>query len=232
MSSIEEAIDAIKSGLLAVIPTDTVYGIAALPNSEEAIAAVFDVKGRSKDKGLPILAASPADLGSIARPSAEARVLAAAYWPGPLTLVVPRADTFAADIGGTDPTSVAVRVPNHDITRAILEQTGPLAVTSANISGMWAATTIAEARAAVGGDIKVFLDSGVCDGATSTIVSLMAEPAVIREGPVSEADVLQLLAQAETQGEAGDARDDEEGDATEAPDDDSDEGDVEKIDLF
>jgi L-threonylcarbamoyladenylate synthase len=193
VTAVPDVVEAIKAGKLAVIPTDTVYGIAALVESREAIDAVFAVKGRARGKGLPILAAGRADLTDIGVFDANADVLAEKFWPGPLTLVLPRSEGFQADLGG-EQSSVALRVPNHDVALEILRDTGALAVTSANISGAWAATSVAEARAAVGHVIDVFLDGGRCDGSASTIVSLLGdEPEVLRKGPISEQDILTAL---------------------------------------
>jgi L-threonylcarbamoyladenylate synthase len=188
--TVAQAVDALRAGRPVVIPTDTVYGIAALPARREAIAAVFSAKGRRADKPLPVLAAHIEDLESIVRLDERARALAARYWPGPLTLVLPRADGFDADLGGERRASVAVRVPLCDEALAVLGDAGPLAVTSANRSGEPPATSVEEARRALGAWIGVYVDGGRRAGAPSTIVSLAGEPAVLRAGPISPADVL------------------------------------------
>ncbi len=193
MSTIDEAVEALLGGGAAVIPTDTVYGIAALPSKPEGIASVFDIKGRSRDKGLPVLAASVDQLEGIVIPNDRAKALAKRFWPGPLTLILPAAKGFDADLGGLGDGTVAVRVPALDITRELLTKTGPLAVTSANLSGMWAATTVAEARVAVGHAIKVFLDAGKCDGVASTIISLVGDTKKLRKGPITDQDIEDAL---------------------------------------
>ena len=177
MAGLAEAADAIRKGAIAVIPTDTVYGIGALP---EAATAVFDLKQRPRDKALPVLGSDVGQLGGIAELDGSARALAEEHWPGPLTLVVPRADNFTADLGGNDPLTVAVRVPAHPIARELLELTGPLAVTSANVSGEPPATTYEDACALAPG--LICLDGGTCDGVPSTVLSLVGEPKVLREG--------------------------------------------------
>lgn len=199
MNDISVVVAELRSGKPVVIPTDTVYGIAVLPSDPEAVAAVFNIKSRSRDKALPVLAASVADLEPIVKLDDRARILAERFWPGPLTLVLPEADGFDADLGGSRDGTVAVRVPALDLTREVLAQTGPLAVTSANLSGMWAATTVAEARAAVGHAIGVFLDGGQCEGATSTIFSLAGETCLFRKGPVAEEDIKAALAEDRTE---------------------------------
>lgn len=177
MAGIGETASAIRSGAVVVVPTDTVYGVGARP---EAAAAIFDLKQRPRDKALPVLGSDVVQLGAIAELDDRARALAEKHWPGPLTLVVRRKPTFIAQLGGEDPTTVAVRVPAHPVTLELLRRTGPLAVTSANVSGEPPATTY-EAACALAPDL-VGLDGGVCDGVPSTILSLVGEPRVLRRG--------------------------------------------------
>ncbi|HEX2295244.1 MAG TPA: L-threonylcarbamoyladenylate synthase [Actinomycetota bacterium] len=177
--ALTDAVAAIRSGTMAIIPTDTVYGIAALP---EAAVAIFDVKRRPRDKALPVLGSDAAQLGGIAELDDRARALADEHWPGPLTIVVRRKQSFAPDLGGDDPTTVAVRVPAHPVAQELLRATGPLAVTSANVSGEPPATTYEEACALAGGPGVVCLDGGTCDGVPSTVLSLVGEPRVLRRG--------------------------------------------------
>lgn len=177
MTTVAEAAAAIRNGAMAIIPTDTVYGIAAHP---EAVAAIFRMKNRPRDKALPVLGVDVDQLGKVAELDDAARALAEEYWPGPLTIVVKRDQTFTADLGGTDTTTVAVRVPAHPVARELLRATGPLAVTSANVSGEPPATTYEEA-CALAPDL-LCLDGGTCDGLPSTIVSLAGEPRVLRRG--------------------------------------------------
>lgn len=188
---IRRAQEELDAGNLVVIPTDTVYGIAARPDDPAAIAAVFAAKGRPSDKPLPILAATLSDLDRVALLGDVAR-RAARHWPGPLTLVVPRAPGFDPDLGGApgewaqsrQSHAVAVRVPACELALELLRRTGPLAVTSANLSGDRPATTVAEARAALGGKVRAYLDGGVCAGRPSTVVSLVDEIELLRAGPI------------------------------------------------
>lgn len=193
---IRRAQEELDAGNLVVIPTDTVYGIAARPDDPAAIAAVFAAKGRPFDKPLPILAATLSDLDRVALLGDVAR-RAARHWPGPLTLVVPRAPGFDPDLGGASgggaqgewaqsrqSQAVAVRVPACELALELLRRTGPLAVTSANLSGDRPATTVAEARAALGGKVRAYLDGGVCAGRPSTVVSLVGEIELLRAGPI------------------------------------------------
>ena len=177
MAGVAEAADALRTGAIVVIPTDTVYGIGALP---EAAAAIFDLKQRPRDKALPVLGSDVGQLGGIAELDDGARALAEEHWPGPLTLVVRRVPAFTADLGGTNPETVAIRVSAHPIARELLELTGPLAVTSANVSGEPPATTYEEA-CALAPDL-ICLDGGTCDGVPSTVLSLVGEPKVLRRG--------------------------------------------------
>lgn len=185
MAGLDEAVAAIRSGAIVVIPTDTVYGIGATP---EGAASIFDLKQRPREKALPVLGSDAGQLGRIAELDGNARALAEEHWPGPLTIVVPRKPTFTADLGGDDPATVAVRVPAHPIARRLLEQTGPLAVTSANVSGEPPATTYDEACELAPG--LVCLDGGTCDGVPSTVLSLVGTPRVLRQGGLDLTDWL------------------------------------------
>lgn len=186
------AAEALVAGLPVVIPTDTVYGIAARPDIDGAVDAVFAAKGRPADKALPVLAARLADLEEVAVIDETARRFAARYWPGPLTLVLERKDTWAYRLGGRDEHTVAVRVPACAIASELLASTGPLAVTSANRSGEPSATTIGAARRALGGAVNVYIDAGRLDGAPSTVLSLTGEPRVLRRGAIPEPELLEV----------------------------------------
>lgn len=189
MTQVAAAEAALRRGELVVMPTDTVYGVAALPTVEGAAQRLIWVKGRPSDKAIPVLGASLADLEQVASFDERALLLAERFWPGALTLVLPRAKGFDVDLGGHDDESVGVRVPEHQVAHELLERTGPLAVTSANRSGESAATSIDEARAALGSRVTVYLDAGRAGGSGSTVVSLIgAEPTCLREGdlPFSE----------------------------------------------
>lgn len=186
--TVAEAAAALRAGGLAIVPTDTVYGLAALP---ETAAAIFDVKRRPRDKALPVLGAATDQLGTVAILDERALALAARVWPGPLTVVVRRAPGFDADLGGSDDATVAVRVPDHPLALELLRSTGPLAVTSANVSGEPPATTAA-AACSLAPD-AVCLDGGTCDGAPSTVVKLVGDAQVLREGALAGDAVLRWL---------------------------------------
>lgn len=177
MAGLKEAVAAIESGAIVVIPTDTVYGIGARP---EAAASIFDLKQRPREKALPVLGSGIGQLGGIAELDDVARSLAEKHWPGPLTIVVRRKPIFTADLGGDDPATVAIRVPAHPVAQELLKRTGPLAVTSANVSGEPPATTYEEACALA--PELVCLDGGTCDGVPSTVLTLVGPPRVLRQG--------------------------------------------------
>jgi tRNA threonylcarbamoyl adenosine modification protein (Sua5/YciO/YrdC/YwlC family) len=193
VSTIEEAAEALLAGHLVVIPTDTVYGIAARLDRPEAISAIFAAKDRPPDKPIPVLGSSSEQLGSVARFDDRARTLAGRFWPGPLTMILPRAEGFEVDLGGNESRTVGVRVPKEPRCLDLLRTTGPLAVTSANLSGGKDATTIAEARDALGDTVDVYVDGGRCVGVPSTIVFLAGERRLLREGTIPASLVFQML---------------------------------------
>ncbi|MGH2747400.1 MAG: L-threonylcarbamoyladenylate synthase, partial [Actinomycetota bacterium] len=168
MTQVDDALAALRDGRLVVMPTDTVYGVAALLSLEEAVAALFVAKGRPESKAIPVLVGSLEDLEAIAELDERARRVGTALWPGPLTLVLRRRAGFEVDLGGTENETIAVRIPDHPIALELLDRSGPLAVTSANRSGEPPATTPAAARAALGQSVAVYLDGGTCVGTPST----------------------------------------------------------------
>ena len=193
MSDIERALKALDAGEPIVIPTDTVYGLAVRPELSEAVKRIFEVKERPDDRALPVLGADRQMLERVARFGDVARRLSEAFWPGPLTLVLPRAEGFDHSLGNNDDGTVAVRVPAFAPTLELLSRTGPLAVTSANRSGAPPAVTVDEARAALGDQIEVFIDGGRVGGAPSTVIGLTPEPVVFREGALSTAAIGEVL---------------------------------------
>lgn len=191
-AAVAAAADALRDGRLAVLPTDTVYGVAADAFQPVATRRVFGAKRRSRQFPLPVLVRSPKQLlGLCSRLPEAAERLMAAYWPGPLTLVVASEPTLTWDLGAARGT-VAVRMPLDDVTLAVIREVGPLAVTSANLSGHAPATTAAMAQRSLGEQVAVYVDAGARrDTRPSTIVDLTrAEVTVLRAGPVAEADVL------------------------------------------
>jgi L-threonylcarbamoyladenylate synthase len=178
---------------VVVVPTDTVYGLAVMPGIPGAVDRLFAVKGRPEDKPIPVLAATGRALLAIAQFDAAARRVADRYWPGPVTLVLRRADNFNVPLGPRVEATIAVRVPDHPAALELLGLAGPLAVTSANRSGETPATTVDEARRILGEDVIVYLDGGVCNGESSTVVSLVDGVSVLRSGPITEEEIRALL---------------------------------------
>jgi L-threonylcarbamoyladenylate synthase len=175
-----------------VIPTETVYGIAARPTAA-GIDALFRLKRRPSTKPIPMLGHDVAALSGVVVFDDRARRLATRFWPGPLTLVLPRAEGFTADLGGNGAAGIAVRVPADDLALEILRAAGVLAVTSANPSGEEPVSTVAAARAAFGGGVRIYVDGGPRTGHPSTIVSLIDAPQLLRPGPVGRDEVLDCL---------------------------------------
>jgi L-threonylcarbamoyladenylate synthase len=182
---IGEALATIHSGGVVVIPTDTVYGVGVSVAAPGAIETLFELKGRPTSKPIPVLGADIAALSAVVDFDERAEMIASRFWPGPLTLVLPRAPGFSTDLGGDGAEGIAVRVPAHNLALELLRASGALAVTSANPSGDTPATTIEEARAYLGAGVGAYLDGGVCDGVPSTVVSLLEGATLVREGPIS-----------------------------------------------
>ena len=155
-----DAGSAIRRGELVVMPTDTVYGVAADAFNPTAVNLLLAVKGRGRDMPVPVLVASQQMADAVVEAMSDAgRALAEKFWPGALTLVVRHTSHLAWDLGETRGT-VAVRVPDHPIALSLIEQTGPLAVSSANRSGNPAPVTAMDARLQLGAAIAVYLDAG------------------------------------------------------------------------
>lgn len=189
MTDIDAVVGALRRGGLVVIPTDTVYGVAALPKARGAVVAIFAAKDRPMDRPIPILGAGVDDLSEVAGFDANAQTLARRFWPGPLTLVLPRSASWPFYLGGDSTDSVAVRAPAHDVARNVLTHTGPLAVTSANLSGEPPATTLEMARASLGEAVALYIEGGTCDAPASTVVSLIGELKLLRRGAISLTDI-------------------------------------------
>lgn len=187
---------AIQRGELIVIPTDTVYGLAADAFDSDAVEALLDAKERGRDMPAPVLVSSATTLDALAvRVPAYARALVEAFWPGPLTIVCHQQTSLQWDLGDTRGT-VAVRMPDHEIALEILERTGPLAVSSANISGQPAATDADEAHRMLKDEAEVIVDAGPSPrGEASTIVDATGpRPQVLRHGAITDDQLDEVLA--------------------------------------
>jgi tRNA threonylcarbamoyl adenosine modification protein (Sua5/YciO/YrdC/YwlC family) len=178
---------ALRSGEAVVVPTDTVYGLAAVAGLPAATGRLFALKHRAERKALAVLVADVDQAQSLVEPvGREVRALMERHWPGPLTLVLRRSPASRTlDLGGDDDTTVGVRCPGHALMRALARRVGPLATTSANRSGEPTPTTAAEAAAALNGPVGFVLDGGRCDGVPSTVVDVTGVPwRVLRAGPI------------------------------------------------
>jgi L-threonylcarbamoyladenylate synthase len=190
----DQALDAaqrtVEAGGLVVMPTDTVYGVAGRPDVRAATDRIFDAKRRPRDLTLPVLVPDRAAAESVATFDDRARALAERFWPGGLTLVLSRAPAAAGWDLGHEAATVGVRIPAHDVPLAVLERTGPLAVTSANRSGDPTSPDCVGVQAALGEAVAVYLCAGPCAGKPSTVVDLTgAEPLIRRDGAVDAARI-------------------------------------------
>jgi L-threonylcarbamoyladenylate synthase len=185
----------VKDGGLVVYPTDTVYGLGCDPLNVKAIKRVFRVKG-DREKPLPILSSSVADLEKVAHFSDVAREIAAKFWPGPLTIIVPKKPVLPSVVTcGLG--SVGMRVPKHDIALQLIRLSAGLLVgTSANKMGQRPPRTAFGAAEQLGEGVDVILDGGSTPlGISSTVVDLaVEEPRILREGPISFEDISEVLA--------------------------------------
>ncbi len=193
---IAETVEILRSGGLAVFPTDTVYGLGASVFRPMAIKKIYALKGRSYKKPLPFLVAGLEQaLALVEPPDARLRKVLKKYWPGPLTVVFNTSALGRWTTGGKD--TLALRVPDHPVARALLRaMNSPLAVTSANRSGRREATTGAQAASIFNGKVEVLVDGGPCPGGVpSTVLDVSSVVWTLRrEGAVPKADLLRYMA--------------------------------------
>jgi L-threonylcarbamoyladenylate synthase len=191
-ADIARAAAALNAGGLVILPTETVYGLAADAANPRAVAAVYEAKGRPSFNPLIAHVADVATARRIARFDPRAEGLAAAFWPGPLTLVLPVADEAAiCDLARAGLDTVAVRAPAHPLARALLAAFGgPVVAPSANRSGRPSPTTFADAVEETGPSAAAALDGGLCAiGLESTVVALLDRPRLLRPGAVTRAQI-------------------------------------------
>jgi tRNA threonylcarbamoyl adenosine modification protein (Sua5/YciO/YrdC/YwlC family) len=185
----------LRAGGIAGVPTDTVYGLAADPFRAGATDRLFKIKRRPRTFELPVLVADMEQALTLAVAGAippVAERLMVRFWPGPLTVVLPRRPDLNADLGSDDAT-IGVRCPNHPVPLALCRAIGPIATTSANRHGEPPATTAPELAEALGSCVEVVLDGGPCTGNPSTVVDCTgAEPRLLREGRLSWDEVLSV----------------------------------------
>jgi L-threonylcarbamoyladenylate synthase len=180
---------------LVAFPTDTVYGVGALAFYETAVLAIYEAKARPEEKAIPVLIADVSEVDKVAEGMPDrARRLAERFWPGPLTLVVKKRHTIPAAVSPTD--TIGLRVPDHPVARELLRAAGPMAVTSANLSGQPSPCTADEVLGQLSGRIAMILDGGRTPGGVpSTVVDCTKEAFIIlREGPIRIEEILAAAA--------------------------------------
>jgi L-threonylcarbamoyladenylate synthase len=185
-SAILHAADVLKHGGLVAFPTDTVYGLAALPFKSDYVEGLFSAKGRNNSRAIAILIGDYADLPKVVDHFDEiSSRLAHHFWPGPLTLVVKKHKDLPQELSPDG--TIGVRMPDHPVALALLRQVGPLAVTSANISGQENANSAEEVKAQLSGRVHLILDGGrTTGGVPSTVVNCLSPTlTILRAGPIS-----------------------------------------------
>ena len=200
-----QAAAALADGKLVIMPTETVYGLAADAGNAQAVAAIFEAKGRPRFNPLIAHVADAAQAEHVALFDADARRLAEAFWPGPLTLVAPfRQGSGVCDLARAGLDSVAVRVPGHARARAVISAFGgPVVAPSANRSGRPSPTTFADAVEETGASAAAAVDGGPCAvGVESTVISVLdGRVALLRPGAVTRAEIEALVGPLDTGGD-------------------------------
>jgi len=184
-TAIPMALDMIQRGGTVAFPTDTVYGLGCSAFSETAIEQLFIIKERKQDQAIAVLLGSARQLSEVTEdPSRQALELAAAHWPGALTLVLPRHPKMPENLSPLP--TLGVRVPDHPVALRLLQAAGPMAVTSANLSGKENTNTAEQVLSQLEGRVDLILDGGETPGGVpSTVVDMTGEkPVVLRQGPV------------------------------------------------
>ena len=193
-NEIKNALNILQSGGIIAFPTDTVYGLGALAFDADAINSIYIAKNRPIEKAIPILIGDLSDLDKVVSDIPNMALhFASRFWPGPLTCIVPKKDTLPFAVSATS--TVAVRIPDHIDARALLRAAGPMAVTSANISGGLNPSSAQEVYDQLSGRISLILDGGKTQGGIpSTLVDCTGEkPLILREGHISLDELLAVL---------------------------------------
>ena len=193
-TEIQHALTILKHGGIVAFPTDTVYGLGAPAFDNAAIESIYSAKNRPIEKGIPILIGNMDNIDKVAENIPDMAIrFAARFWPGPLTCILPKKPTLPPAISATP--TVAVRIPKHQDAITLLKAAGPMAVTSANISGQPSPSTAEEVYDQLKGRIPLILDGGKTPGGIpSTLVDCTGEkPIILREGPISLGQLLEIL---------------------------------------
>ncbi|MBE3037459.1 MAG: threonylcarbamoyl-AMP synthase [Chloroflexi bacterium] len=194
--ALPRALEILQLGGLVAFPTDTVYGVGALAFDGAAVESIYAAKDRPVEKAIPVLIGDADDLAKVSAEVPEiALKLAARFWPGPLTLVMPKHPKLPEAVSAAP--TVGVRIPDHPVARALLRLAGPMAVTSANLSGQPSPSTAQEVFAQLGGRIALILDGGKTPGGVpSTVVDCIGvEPQVLRAGAIHKSEIMAVSGQ-------------------------------------
>ncbi len=190
---IERVSELLTSGGVAVLPTDTVYGLSAAAESEKGLRRVFEIKGRKTDAALPVFVGDLQQARTVAKFDAIAEKIARKYWPGPLTLVLERRPGIGWDLGG-DPKTIGLRWPKSRFLTELCLRTGPITATSANISGMPETKSVNEAIEAFGGKVDLYVDGGpAASNSPSTVLRLIGDREILRAGAIPPEEILASL---------------------------------------
>ncbi len=190
--ALKSAAKILKNGGVAAIPTDTVYGFAALVTDEAAISRLYRIKERARNKSIAVLLGDADQAHLVAQDfPAKANRLAKKYWPGALTIIIRKKDGLPPDLTSNE--LVGLRIPDCEFTRDLIRLTGPLAVTSANISGEAPARSVSEMPDELETKLDIIIDGGECAGGVpSSVINCSADPAVIlREGAIPGKELLE-----------------------------------------
>jgi L-threonylcarbamoyladenylate synthase len=190
---LRRAAQVLRKGGLVAFPTDTVYGLGARAFDAEAVMRLYAAKERSPEKAIPVLLASLDQLPLVtSSPGPIALKLAARFWPGPLTIVMPKHPRVPDAVAGE---TVGIRIPDHRVALALLAHSGPLAVTSANLSGHTSPATALQVRAQLDGKVELILDGGAAPGGQASTVVDCTKPelTILRQGPIRLEDLTAAL---------------------------------------
>ena len=192
--AIPMALDILNQGGVVAFPTDTVYGLGALAFDDKAVEKITSTKGRTAEKAIPILIGSVNQLSMVTiNLDKRTEMLARQFWPGPLTIILPRHPSIPEAV--TPYPTIGIRIPNLSVIIDLLIRTGPMAVSSANLTGMSSSATAKGILEQLDGKIPLILDGGTTPGGiASTVVDFTGEsPKILREGPISLEEILQAL---------------------------------------
>lgn len=190
---VEEVVDRLHRGEVVVLPTDTLYALVAAVESSKGLTHIFEIKQRDDANPLPVFAADLSQARMAARFGPEAERLAEVFWPGQLTLVLPRRPNVGWDLGG-DPSTIGIRIPDSNFVREVCRGAGLVTGTSANVSGEPPPADVEQAMAALGDKVNMYVDGGPSPkGVPSTVISLVEGFRVLREGAVSVAEIRRVI---------------------------------------